>query len=126
MTARTYARLGDVARAALAGGLPVVIDAASLRATERAALLALADAMQAPAVVVECTAQLAVLRARIAQRAAQGGDPSDATVAVLEAQLGWREPAGAADAARVLRVDTAAPDAEQRAACDAVLQRLRG
>jgi aminoglycoside phosphotransferase family enzyme/predicted kinase len=124
MTARTYERLHAVARAALAGGLPVVVDAASLRAAERESLLALADALPAPAVIVECTAPLPVLRQRVAARAAQGNDPSDATLAVLEAQRTWREPPDAAEAARLLQVDTSASPAAQAAACAAVLARL--
>lgn len=126
MTLRTYARLQAVARAALAGGVPVVVDAASLRRAERRALLATADALGAPAVVVECSAPLDVLRRRVALRAAQGGDPSDATVAVLEAQCTWREPPADDERARWAQLDTSAAPAAQAAACDAVLARLRG
>ena len=35
-----------------------------------------------------------MLRQRIAQRQAQGGDPSEATLEVLEQQLRWIEPLG--------------------------------
>lgn len=126
MSSRTYARLQTVAPAALAGGVPVVVDAASLRRAERRELLATADALGAPALVVECSAPLDVLRQRVALRAAQGGDPSDATVAVLEAQRGWREPPADDERARWLQIDTSAVPAAQAAACDAVLARLRG
>jgi predicted kinase len=125
MTERTYARLQAVACAALAGGLAVVVDAASLRRMERRALLAIADAVGAPAVVVECHAPLDVLRQRVALRAAHGADPSDATVAVLEAQRSWHEPPSDDERARWLRVDTRAAPAAQAAACDAVFVRLR-
>jgi predicted kinase len=117
--------LQAVARAALAGGVPVVVDAASLRRAERRELLAIADAVGAPAVVVECNAPLDVLRQRVALRATRGGDPSDATVAVLEAQRTWREPPDEDERARLLQVDTSAAPAAQAAACDAVLARLR-
>jgi aminoglycoside phosphotransferase family enzyme/predicted kinase len=125
VTARTYARLQAVARAALVGGVPVVVDAASLRRAERRELLAIADAVGAPAVVVECSAPLDVLRQRVTLRAAQGVDPSDATVAVLEAQCAWCEPPDDDERTRWLRVDTSAAPAEQAAACDTVLDRLR-
>jgi aminoglycoside phosphotransferase family enzyme/predicted kinase len=124
MTARTYARLQQVADAALSAGVPVVVDAASLRAHERRALIGLAKSSHVGAVTVECTAPLDILRHRVAQRAERGVDPSDATVAVLESQLQWREPASADESAHWMQMDTAAAEATQRAACDAVLARL--
>jgi predicted kinase len=124
MTARTYARLQQVADAALSAGVPVVVDAASLRAHERRALIGLAKSSHVGGVTVECTAPLDILRHRVAQRAERGVDPSDATVAVLESQLQWREPASADESAHWMQMDTAAAEATQRAACDAVLARL--
>ncbi|MFM7075167.1 MAG: AAA family ATPase, partial [Planctomycetaceae bacterium] len=39
----------------------------------------------------------ATLRDRVERRASQGGDPSDATVEILRAQLAAREPLGASE-----------------------------
>jgi hypothetical protein len=125
MTARTYARLQAVAGAALDAGLPVVVDAAALRAAERRALMGVADAAVAPACIVECTAPLAVLRRRVAERSARADDPSDATAAVVEAQVQWREPASDDERARWWRIDTAASPQQQAAALDRVVAALR-
>jgi hypothetical protein len=43
-----------------------------------------------------------VLRQRITERQARGADASEATVAVLEQQLGWLEPLTDAERARCL------------------------
>jgi len=43
-----------------------------------------------------------VLRERIAARQARGGDASEATLAVLEQQLGWVEPLTPAERAQCL------------------------
>jgi len=47
-------------------------------------------------------APAAVLRERIAARQARGGDASEATLAVLEQQLGWVEPLTPAERAQCL------------------------
>jgi hypothetical protein len=103
----------------------VVVDAAALRAAERRALMGVADAAVAPACIVECTAPLAVLRRRVAERSARADDPSDATAAVVEAQVQWREPASDDERARWWRIDTAASPQQQAAALDRVVAALR-
>jgi uncharacterized protein len=42
--------------------------------------------------ILACEAPLDVLRQRITERQASGLDASEATLAVLEQQLGWLEP----------------------------------
>jgi predicted kinase len=103
-TARTYARLGEVARTALAGGVSLVVDAACLRRAERDALRAVAAAAGAPCRLLVCDAPAAVLRERIVRRQAAGHDPSDADTAVLDAQLQTHEPV--ADEEGAERLDT--------------------
>lgn len=88
-TRRTYARLLEVARAALQAGLPVVLDAAFLRAAERREALALARELQVPFSIVACKAPLPVLRQRLHART---GDASEADVAVLEKLRTTAEP----------------------------------
>ena len=77
---RTYARIFALARIALQAGYPVVLDAAFLRRAERDQALALARALQLPFSILECTAPLRLLRARILARK---DDASEADAAVL-------------------------------------------
>lgn len=88
----TYASLLQRARALLAEGWTVVVDAAFLRQAERAAFAALAAEVGCPFHILACEAPVDTLRERIQRRQASGADASEATVAVLERQLGWLEP----------------------------------
>ena len=108
MTERTYARLRQVAAGLLAAGVPVVVDAASLRAEERRTLAKVAAAGGGRAAVVACNAPDAVLDARVAARMQAGHDPSDATLEVLARQRQWREPRAADEPAHTT-IDTDCP-----------------
>jgi uncharacterized protein len=88
----TYQRLATLARDCLRHGYSVVVDAASLRASERTLFRTLAEAGGWPWRLVWCTADEATLRARIEARRQAGGDPSEATGSVLDAQLRIVEP----------------------------------
>lgn len=88
----TYASLRERARELLADGWTVLVDAAFLRRHERDAFAALAAEQGCPFRILACEAPVDVLRERIAARQARGQDASEATVAVLEQQLGWLEP----------------------------------
>lgn len=123
-TERTYARLRGVARVALAARVPVVVDAASLRRTERAQFRALAEQAGARFALVLCEALPEVLLARVAQREREGGDVSEADVAVLERQRQWQEPLGADERPHAFRLDTGLPPDFQRQAVDAVVRAL--
>ncbi|MFT3954197.1 MAG: AAA family ATPase [Piscinibacter sp.] len=120
MTLRTYARLQTLARDLLRGGLNVVIDAASLRRHERDAFRALAAQEGAAFSLVECTAPEAVLRERIVRRMAADHDASDATPAVLDFQLGVREPPQVDEAAELVDTDADRSLVAQR--CDALAE----
>lgn len=80
-TRRTYAQLEARARALLAAGWPVILDAAYLRRDERAAARALAGELRVPLAILDCQAPPGVLRERLLARR---GDASEAGVAVLE------------------------------------------
>ena len=108
-TSRTFARLREVARVALLGGWPVVVDAVFLRRSERARFAALADALAVPFSIFDCQAALPLLRQRLAQRRASGGDASEADAAVLERLRGGAEPLDAAERAVAIVVDAAQP-----------------
>ncbi|MFT3663815.1 AAA family ATPase [Piscinibacter sp.] len=122
MTRRTYACLGRLAGTLLEAGLNVVVDAAALRRHERDALRALAEAHGAEFRLVECVAPEAVLRERIARRAAEGRDASDADQEVLGLQLRIVEIPAADEGA--LRLDTDADPATVARRCAALAARL--
>jgi aminoglycoside phosphotransferase family enzyme/predicted kinase len=114
-TARVYATLVGQARAALAAGCSVVIDAVSARPDERARFAALAEECGVPFAGIWLEAAPEILLARVAARR---NDASDADAAILRKQLAtdlgpmdWR------------RVD-AAPSAEHVA--DAILETRMG
>ncbi len=85
-TARVYAALTDHARAALAAGCSVIIDAVSARPEERAAFAALAAELRVPFTGIWLEAPPEILMARVAERR---NDASDANVAILKKQLGY-------------------------------------
>ncbi|PZO20085.1 MAG: hypothetical protein DCF26_03915 [Burkholderiales bacterium] len=87
----TYAHLLERTGHLLREGWSVLVDAAFLRRHEREAFAALAKADGCPFHILATEAPLAVLRERITARQARGADASEATVAVLEQQLGWLE-----------------------------------
>ena len=90
-TADTYAALARLAGALLKTGETVIVDAANLRLDQRRCFARLADHVGAGCTVLHFTAPEAVLRERILQRAAEGGDPSEADEAVLAWQMAHAE-----------------------------------
>jgi aminoglycoside phosphotransferase family enzyme/predicted kinase len=92
---QTYASLRERAAQLLDSGWSVLVDAAFLRRHERDAFAALAASKNCPFGILAPQAPLQVLRQRIGERQARGGDPSEATLQVLEQQLQWLEPLGA-------------------------------
>lgn len=105
-TRATYARLAVLAEAALQAAYPVIVDATFLAASDRAAFLALARRLGCAVRILHCHAPPAVLRARVAARAAQGRDPSDADLQVLAAQCRQGDDLTAAERALTLDLDT--------------------
>lgn len=91
-TRRTYDRLAALARVALQAGWPTIVDAAFLRAGERARFAGLAGAMKLPFSILDCQAPMALLRERVAARRARGDDASEADEAVLERLAAVHEP----------------------------------
>ncbi len=105
-SARTYAALRERARAVLAAGQPVLVDATFLRRAHRAEFIALARELGLPCRILAFDAPEPVLRERVRRRAAAGGDASEATEQVLERQLAEREPFTHDEQPLVVRVDT--------------------
>ena len=91
-TARTYARLAELAESTLAAGWSVIVDAAFLKRAERDAFHALASRLGVPFAILAPVAPTDELARRIAARQ---NDASEATLAVLAQQLQWFEPLGA-------------------------------
>lgn len=103
-----YARLRVLAGAVVDAGYPVIVDACHLARAERDACARLADEHCVPWLIVDVRASPATMRARIAQRRAAGGDPSEADEAVLALQLRNAEPLAAPELARTVVVDSEA------------------
>ena len=90
---RLYAEvLPAAAEAALAAGLAVVVDATFLRRSQRQAFQDLAARCGAGFGILAPSAPWPLIEARIAQRRAEGGDPSEADRAVARRQLEQIEP----------------------------------
>jgi uncharacterized protein len=105
----TYAHLLASASELLQGGWTVLVDAAFLRRHERTAFAALAQRIGCPFHILAPEAPVAVLRQRITERQARGTDASEATLAVLEQQLGWCEPLDEQEQAQCLPTQDQAP-----------------
>lgn len=108
-TERTYTRLAELARTVLQAGWPVLVDATCLRRSQRDLFRDVARALGLPFQGLALQAPLPVLRERILQRQQSGKDPSEADLAVLEAQQQAQQPLAADEWADTLAVDTRAP-----------------
>ena len=133
-TEQVYQRLERLARTMLAAGSSVVIDAACNTRRQRERFTTLARDTGTPLVWLDFSLPAEVVLARVAARAAAGTDASDASVAVVQAQLTAREPldrdellrAGppGGPAATQIRLDSPAKVAPEAIA--QLVQRLRG
>jgi len=103
VTARTYQRLAAAAAGLVAAGIDAIVDATFLDPARREEFACIARAAGAPFAIIECTAPTQTLRTRVARRV---GDPSEATLAVLERQLAAAPSLAAAERRRSVRVDT--------------------
>jgi aminoglycoside phosphotransferase family enzyme/predicted kinase len=88
----TYAHLLHRTQAMIAAGFAVIVDAAFLRHADRENFLAASHRLGVPAAIVTCAAPHDLLRARIRERIARATDASEASVAVLDRQIGEYEP----------------------------------
>ena len=109
----TYERLRQIAATAMRNRFDLIVDATFLRRAEREAFATVAAEHGARFAILDCVAATGTLRQRIAARAAEGADASEATSAVLDRQLRTQEPLAAEEHAAAVRVDTdRAPDWE--------------
>ena len=105
-TSRIYALLRSLARGIVDSGFPALIDATFLKRGQRAIFRQLAGELRVPFVIISICAAPDVLRARIASRAAGGGDSSEATLAVLDNQIAAQEPLNADELNESIAIDT--------------------
>ncbi|MEI8028481.1 MAG: AAA family ATPase [Comamonadaceae bacterium] len=96
-----YRHLLELAREQLAAGWSSVVDAAFLRRADRSAFQTLAADAGAEFFILAPQATAAQLRQRIVGRLKEGGDASEATLAVLERQMAWIEPLDADECLRL-------------------------
>ena len=104
MTERTYGRLAEVAEVIIQAGFVAIVDATFLKRSQRRRFIDLANEHDVPSVILHCQVPGPELRQRVGRRAAAGGDPSEADLEVLEAQLRNVEPLSSDERALALTV----------------------
>jgi predicted kinase len=105
-TRLTYERLSLLAASALDFGLPVIVDAAFLRRSERDRLRQLAVALRVPFVILDCKAPETVMRERVERRSKESETLSEAGTEVLAAQLQTQQPLEEDELSDCVSVDT--------------------
>ncbi len=108
---RTYDRLLRAAGHALSSGRMAFVDATFQEAAAARRFAHLAAERGVACCRLECTAPESVLRERILRRRAEGGDASEADLAVLARQLAQRRPGESAPGAPLVVLDTSRADA---------------
>lgn len=119
-TERTYRRLAELAGQLLEAGLPVIVDAASLRVSERTVIADVAESHSVPFALLHCEAPEEKRRAWIRERK---GDASEATESLLDAQKDWWEPLTTDEKRHTVHVHTDQPQAAETLA-DCIRQHL--
>lgn len=101
-----YARLADLAAVVIEAGWPCIVDATFLKRAHRARFRRLAAGLGVPLLIVACTAPVPVLQERVGARQRAGRDPSEASAAVVELQLGELDPLEPTEEIDVMELDT--------------------
>ncbi len=109
VTQAVYQRCGQLARAPLADGWTVILDAAALQRWQRTLAARVAADMQARFCIVHCQAQPDALRKRLKHRQRANADPSEADLEVLAYQLQHAEPLSPDEELRAVPVATDQP-----------------
>lgn len=117
---QTYAQLHRLAAGILRAGFPVVLDATYLKHAQRLAAQAVAEDSGVPFLILDCQAPQTVIAAWLAERQAEGRDPSDATLAVIQAQEAGREPLREEELPHSGRIDT-----HDAASLNGLVERIR-
>lgn len=103
---QTFDRLHRAAAELLAAGFNVVLDATYLHQRWRDAARAVAETAGVPFIILDCSAPDDVIEAWLAQRQAEGTDPSDATLEVVRSQMAGRDALDARDLKHSIAIQT--------------------
>nr|WP_290447297.1 MULTISPECIES: bifunctional aminoglycoside phosphotransferase/ATP-binding protein [unclassified Pseudomonas] len=105
-SAATYSRLNELASQVLHAGFSVVLDATFLKQAQRQTAAHVAEENGVPFLILDCEAPQAVIEQWLQQRQTEGGDPSEATLEVVQAQQAAREPLSAEEVLLSQRIQT--------------------
>lgn len=105
-SARTYERLQQLAAEIIQSGRVAIVDATFLRQTDRERFSEQARDLGVPFLILDFRVPEPVLRQRIQRRQQQGGDPSEATLDVLEQQITSAEPLSVDELKSVVAVES--------------------
>lgn len=117
MTDETYQQLKKLAAMVINAGFMAIVDATFLKYGQRQLFSELAQQLGVPFLILDFRVPEAVLRQRIDQRLAEGGDPSEAHQEVLDAQLIAQEPLTALEQALSIRVMAEKSDCAAEVLC---------
>lgn len=106
MSRRTFARLEQLAAAALTAGFAAIVDATFLHRSSRDRFRRLAGRLGLPFVIIDCKAAPELLRQRLARREQHANDASEAGIRVMESQLEIDQPLGDAELASAMAADS--------------------
>tara|TARA_R110001599_G_scaffold243985_4_gene443926 strand:- start:2284 stop:3831 length:1548 start_codon:yes stop_codon:yes gene_type:complete len=109
-SAKTYARLANLAAQILAAGYPVVVDATHLKHSQRETLRQAIEDQGAPCLILQCSAPLDTIEAWMEERRQKGSDPSDGDINVARQQLQQMEALTADEQPMSLQVATDSTD----------------
>jgi predicted kinase len=114
---RTYERLAELAGALLTSGLPVIVDSACLKQSEREMMADVAESRGMPFALLHCEAPLESRKEWARNRS---GDASEATEEFLEEQEAWLEPLTTEEKTHTIHLYT-----DQEHVGEAVADRIR-
>ncbi len=108
-TRKTYDRLHALARQLLLFGYPVIVDATFLKRQPRDSFRKLAASLNVPFMILDMQATPTTLRRRVAARAVESDEVSEADLSVLTQQEQVQEPLGPDERASTLLIHSDAP-----------------
>ena len=123
-SAHTYEQLAVLAGTVIEAGYPVIVDATFLQLAWREHFRHLSVSLAVPFVLLDFDADRDTLSARIRSRQSAGGDPSEAGIEVLEAQLASRERLMPDEMADVLSMD-ASMDGSIKTLHDRLIEKIQ-
>jgi hypothetical protein len=110
---KSYEHLAGLAADVMTGGMPVIVDAAFLKAGERQRFQRVATSFDVPFGILHLEADEPTLIARLERRQQDGSDPSEAGVEVMKTQLARQEPLLPSELEMVTRIEATDADSLQ-------------